>query len=124
MGVMLSQLERLLAGQASLGVAQRLGVMQSDVQRFIDGEVSLGMARAIGSMMSPAQEMRNHMDRDAASASLSACVLTAAQPGEADAASLHRHSPRGALAGAAGGGGAGVAVALHSSSARKEVSTQ
>ena len=66
MGVMQSQLEDLLAGKVSIGVASRLGVMQFDVQRFIDGYVSLGMASTLGTDQSSAQELRNAIGEDGA----------------------------------------------------------
>jgi len=44
MGVVQSELEKLLAGQAGVGVAKKLGVSRMDLQRFIAGEVSMSMA--------------------------------------------------------------------------------
>jgi plasmid maintenance system antidote protein VapI len=35
MGVAQSELEKLLAGQASVGIAKKLGVSRMDLQRFI-----------------------------------------------------------------------------------------
>ena len=48
MGVAQSELEKLLAGRASVGIAKKLGVSRMDLQRFIEGEVSMTMAYALG----------------------------------------------------------------------------
>lgn len=59
-----SELEKLLAGQASVGIAKKLGVSRMDLQRFIAGEVS--MAYAPGRLQPQAQELRNRMEREGA----------------------------------------------------------
>src|SRR5918997_1922939 len=45
-GVVQSELEKPLAGQASLGIAKKLGVRGMALQRFIGGEVSMSKAYA------------------------------------------------------------------------------
>ena len=51
-GIVQSELEKLLADQASLGVAKKLGVRAMAVQRFIGGEVSVSKAYAHGMLQS------------------------------------------------------------------------
>jgi hypothetical protein len=66
MGVAQSELEKLLAGQASVGVAKKLGVSRMDLQRFMGGEVSMTMAYALGMLQPQAQELRDRVERDGA----------------------------------------------------------
>lgn len=66
MGVVQSELEKLLAGQASVGVAKKLGVSRMDLQRFIAGEVSMSMAYALGMLQPQAQELRDRVEREGA----------------------------------------------------------
>jgi plasmid maintenance system antidote protein VapI len=66
MGVAQSELEKLLAGQASVGIAKKLGVSRMDLQRFIGGEVSMTMAYVLGMLQSQAQDLRDHLQRETA----------------------------------------------------------
>ena len=66
MGVAQSELEKLLAGRASVGVAKKLGVSRMDLQRFIGGEVSMTMAYALGMLQPQAQDLRDHVEREGA----------------------------------------------------------
>src|SRR4051794_39538539 len=66
MRVAQSELEKLLAEQASVGIAKKLGVRRMDLQRFISGEVSLSMAYALGMPQPQAQALRNHVEREGA----------------------------------------------------------
>ena len=66
MGVEQSELEKLLAGQASAGIAQKLGLSRMDLQRFIGGNVSKSMAYALGMLQPEAQELRDRMEREGA----------------------------------------------------------
>jgi plasmid maintenance system antidote protein VapI len=66
MGLAQSELERLLAGRASVGLAKKLGVIRMDLQRFISGEVSLSMAYALGMPQPQAQALRDHVGREGA----------------------------------------------------------
>jgi hypothetical protein len=66
MGVEQSELEKLLAGQASAGIAQKLGLSRMDLQRFIGNEVSKSMAYALGMLQPEAQELRDRMEREGA----------------------------------------------------------
>ena len=65
-GVAQSELEKLLAGQASYGIAKKLGVTRMDLQRFITGEVSMSMAYALGMLPPQAQELRDRMEPEGA----------------------------------------------------------
>ncbi len=54
MGVVQSELEKLLARQAGVGVAKKLGVRsRMNLQRFTAGEVSMTMAYALGMLATP-----------------------------------------------------------------------
>ena len=64
MGVQQSELEKLLAGQASAGIAQKLGLSRMDLQRFIAGDVSMSMAYTLGGLQPDAQELRDQMERE------------------------------------------------------------
>jgi spermidine/putrescine-binding protein len=66
MGVVQSELEKLLAGQAGVGVAKKLGVSRMDLQRFISGEVSMSMAYALRMLQPQAQELRDRVEREGA----------------------------------------------------------
>jgi hypothetical protein len=66
MGVAQSELEKLLAGRASGGIAKKLGVSRMDLQRFIEGEVSMTMAYALGMLQPQAQDLRDHVEREGA----------------------------------------------------------
>jgi hypothetical protein len=66
MGVEHSELEKLLAGRASVGIAKKLGLSRMDLQRFITGEVSMSMAYALGMLQPQAQELRDRMEREGA----------------------------------------------------------
>ena len=66
MGVAQSELEQLLAGRASIGIAKKLGVSRMDLQRFIEGEVSMTMAYALGMLQPQAQDLRDYVEREGA----------------------------------------------------------
>ena len=66
MGVAQSELEKLLAGRASVGIAKKLGVSRMDLQRFISGEMSMSMAYALGILQPQAQELRDRVEREGA----------------------------------------------------------
>ena len=66
MGVVQSELEKLLAGQAGVGIAKKLGVSRMDLQRFIAGEVSTSMAYALRMLHPQAQELRYRVEREGA----------------------------------------------------------
>jgi hypothetical protein len=66
MGLSQSELEKLLAGRAGVGLAKKLGVTRMDLQRFISGEVSLSMAYALGMPQPQAQALRDHVEREGA----------------------------------------------------------
>jgi hypothetical protein len=66
MGLEQSELEKLLAGRAGVGLAKKLGVSRMDLQRFISGEVSLSMAYALGMPEPQAQALRDHVEREGA----------------------------------------------------------
>jgi plasmid maintenance system antidote protein VapI len=66
MGVAQTELEKLLAGRASVGIAKKLGVSRMDLQRFIGGEVSMTMAYALGMLQPQAQELRDRVEREGA----------------------------------------------------------
>jgi len=66
MGVAPSELAKLLAGWASVGIAKKLGVSRMDLQRFIEGEVSMTMAYALGMLQPQAQDLRDYMEREVA----------------------------------------------------------
>jgi hypothetical protein len=66
MGVAQSELEKLLAGRASVGIAKKLGVSRMDLQRFIEGEVSMTMAYALGMLQPQAQDLRDYVEREGA----------------------------------------------------------
>ena len=66
MGVEQSDLEKLLAGQASVGIARKLGVIRMDLQRFIAGDVSMSMALALGMLKPQAQELRDQLGPEGA----------------------------------------------------------
>jgi hypothetical protein len=66
MGLAQSELEKLLAGRAGVGLAKKLGVTRMDLQRFISGEVSLSMAYALGMPQPQAQALRDHVEREGA----------------------------------------------------------
>ena len=66
MGVAQSELEKLLAGRASVGIAKKLGVSRMDLQRFIGGEVSMSMAYALGMLQPQAQDLRDYVEREGA----------------------------------------------------------
>ena len=66
MGVAQSELEILLEGRASVGIAKKLGVSRMDLQRFIEGEVSMSMAYALGMLQPQAQDLRDHVEREGA----------------------------------------------------------
>ena len=66
MGVAQSELAKLLAGQAGVGVAKKLGVSRMDLQRFISGEVSMSMAYTLGMLQPQAQELRDRVEREGA----------------------------------------------------------
>ena len=66
MGVAQSELEKLLAGRASVGIAKKLGVSRMDLQRFIGGEVSMTMAYALGMLQPQAQDLRDQVEREVA----------------------------------------------------------
>jgi hypothetical protein len=66
MGIAQSELEKLLAGQASAGLAKKLGVSRMDLQRFIAGEVSMTMAYALGMLQPQAQDLRDRVEREGA----------------------------------------------------------
>ena len=65
-GLAQSELEKLLAGRAGVGIAKKLGVTRMDLQRFISGEVSLSMAYALGLPKPQAQALRDHVEREGA----------------------------------------------------------
>ncbi len=65
-GVEQSELEKLLAGRASVGIAKKLGVSRMDLQRFIAGEVSMSMAYALGMLQPQAQALRDHVEQEGA----------------------------------------------------------
>lgn len=65
-GVEQPELEKLLAGRASLAIAKKLGVTRMDLQRFIKGEVSKSMAYALGILQPQAQELRDRMETEGA----------------------------------------------------------
>ncbi len=65
-GVEQSELENLLAGRASVGIAKKLGVSRMDLQRFIGGEVSMTMAYALGMLQPQAQDLRDQVEREVA----------------------------------------------------------
>lgn len=65
-GLAQSELEKLLAGRAGVGLARKLGVIRMDLQRFISGEVSLSMAYALGMPQPQAQALRDHVEREGA----------------------------------------------------------
>jgi hypothetical protein len=62
-----SELEKLLAGQAGVGIAKKLGVSRMNLQRLIAGKVS--MAYALGRLQPQAQELRNRMECEGAASS-------------------------------------------------------
>ena len=62
-GVAQSELENLLAGRASAGIAKKLGVSRMDLQRFLGGEVSMTMAYALGMLQPQAQDLRDQVER-------------------------------------------------------------
>ena len=66
MGVVQSELEKLLAGQAGVGVAKKLRVSRMDLQRFISGAMSMSMAYALGMLQPQAQELRDRVEREGA----------------------------------------------------------
>ena len=66
MGVAQSELEKLLTGRASVGIAKKLGVSRMDLQRFIEGEVSMPMAYALGMLQPQAQDLRDYVEREGA----------------------------------------------------------
>jgi hypothetical protein len=66
MGVKQSELEKLLAGRASVGIAKKLGVSKMDLQRFIAGEVSMTMAYTLGMLQPQAQDLRDYVERESA----------------------------------------------------------
>ncbi len=66
MGVAQSDLEKLLAGRASIGIAKKLGVSKMELQRFIGGEVSITMAYALGMLQPQAQDLRDHVEQEGA----------------------------------------------------------
>ena len=66
MGVGQSELENLLAGRASVGIAKKLGVSRMDLQRFLGGEVSMTMAYALGMLQPQAQDLRDQVEREGA----------------------------------------------------------
>jgi hypothetical protein len=66
MGVEQADLEKLLAGQASVGIARKLGVIRMDLQRFIGGEVSMSMALTLGMLKPQAQELRDQVGPEGA----------------------------------------------------------
>jgi hypothetical protein len=66
MGVAQFELEKLLAGQTSVGIAKKLGVSRMDVQRFIGGEASMSMAYALGMLQPQAQDLRDRVEREGA----------------------------------------------------------
>jgi plasmid maintenance system antidote protein VapI len=66
MGVAQSELEKLLAGRASVGLVKKLGVSRMDLQRFIGGEVSMTMAYALGMLQPQAQDLRDQVEREGA----------------------------------------------------------
>jgi len=47
-GVSLSELNDLLKGKASNGLAKRLGIAPSDIESFIRGSASNGMTKRLG----------------------------------------------------------------------------
>ena len=61
-----SELEKLLSGQAGVGLANKLGVRRINLQRFVSGEVSLSMASALGMPQAQAQTLRDHVGREGA----------------------------------------------------------
>ena len=65
-GLAQSELEKLLAGRAGVGLAKKLGVIRMDLQRFISGEVSLSMAYALGMPQPQAQALRDHVGQEGA----------------------------------------------------------
>ena len=65
-GVEQSELENLLAGRASVGIAKKLGVSRMDLQRFLGGEVSKSMAYALGMLQPQAQDLRDQVEREGA----------------------------------------------------------
>ncbi len=65
-GLAESELEKLLAGRAGVGIAKKLGVTRMDLQRFISGEVSLSMAYTLGLPQPQAQALRDHVEREGA----------------------------------------------------------
>ncbi len=65
-GVEQSELEKLLAGRVSVGIAKKLGVSRMDLQRFIGGEVSMTMAYALGMLQPQAQDLRDQVEREGA----------------------------------------------------------
>jgi hypothetical protein len=65
-GLTQSELEKLLAGRAGVGLAKKLGVSRMDLQRFISGDVSLSMAYALGMPQPQAQALRDHVEREGA----------------------------------------------------------
>ncbi len=64
-----SELEKLLAGQAGVGIAKKLGVSRMNLQRLIAGKVTMSMAHALGRLQSQAQELRNRMECEGAASS-------------------------------------------------------
>jgi hypothetical protein len=59
-GVVQSELEKLLAGQASLGIAKNWPT------KVLGGEVSISYAHAHGMLQSQAQARRDRVERDGA----------------------------------------------------------
>jgi hypothetical protein len=66
-GVTLADLDRLLRGQASANVADRLGVTMADVEDFIQGSPSATMTSRLGlSTISAAEELARAAGREGA----------------------------------------------------------
>lgn len=84
MGVSTSDLERLLSGEATIGVADRTGLARRSLQDLIDGRASFGVAPMFHSMAANVQELRDRIGRDGAIGLVVGYCLSAPKPEEAE----------------------------------------
>ncbi len=82
MGVTTSDLERLLSGETTIGVADRTGLARRSLQDLIDGHASFGVAPMFRSLATNVQELRDRIGRDGAIGLIIGYCLTAPKPEE------------------------------------------